>query len=66
MEAACSSLTRRLTFTGLQGVISQKSELSITTGVTTSNPTELTTACFLVYSARREMIVDRIVINDEL
>jgi hypothetical protein len=35
---------RHLTFNGLQGVISQKTELSITNVVRTSDPTNITTA----------------------
>jgi hypothetical protein len=37
METTCLSET--LTFNGIHGVISQKTELFITTGVSTSNPT---------------------------
>jgi hypothetical protein len=40
-----------LTFNGLHGVISQKIELSITTAVRTSNPTEMKET-FLFYTAK--------------
>jgi hypothetical protein len=36
---------RRLSFNGLQGIISQKTELFITTAVRTSDPTFLPSTC---------------------
>jgi hypothetical protein len=41
MKATCSvPPKRRLTFNGLHGVIAQKIQIFITTGVRTSNPTK--------------------------